>query len=140
ALPLWSAAVAVIVADPGATPVTRPVPSTVATLVSLLVHVTVGARAGPRPSSCGIAVSRTASPTPTLAAGGVTSSAPVPVGDARQAIASASVATSSAGRRVALGNLSGRIMACLVPITSSRSPSVYPRRLPKQRPLKTRRQ
>ena len=108
-----------MIADPGATPVTRPVASTVATLVSLLVHVTAGARAGALPSSWGNAVSRTASPTPTLAAGGVTRSVPIPVGDARQAIASASVATSSAARGAAHRNLFGRIIAGLVPIISS---------------------
>src|SRR5438132_13649531 len=126
ALPLWPPLVAVMVADPGATPVTRPVPSTVATLVSLLVHVTAGARAGTLPPSGGIAVSRTASPTPTLAAGGVTSSAPVTVGDSRQAIVSAeTVATSSAARRVAIRELPGRIMPGLVPIlSSSHVPSV----------------
>src|SRR5438445_8769927 len=120
ALPLWPPLVAVMVADPGATPVTRPVPSPGATLVSLLVHVTAGARAGRLPPAWGMAVSRTASPTPTLAAGGVTSSATVPVGDSRQAIVSAeTVATSSAPRRVAIGELPGRIMPGLVPILSS---------------------
>src|SRR5437588_244418 len=120
-----------MVADPGANPVTSPVASTVATLGSLLVHVTVGARTVPVPSSWGIAVSRTASPTATLAAGGVTSNTPVPVGDARQEIVSAqSVTTSIAGRGIALRNVCGRIMAGLAPIIStSHAPSVSPRGL-----------
>src|SRR6266568_519763 len=123
-----------MIADPGATPVTRPVASTVATLVSLLVHVTAGARAGALPSSWGNAVSRTASPTPTLAAGGVTSSTPVPVGGARHAIVRAEVvATSSAARRATPGNLFGQVMLTsyrslhrLMHDRSPRGPAVIP--------------
>src|SRR5690242_5803215 len=90
AAPLRPWLVAVMVAEPGATPVTRPVGVTVATLVSLLVHVTVNPslRACASPPEGEATLSVIVSPTETRIARGVTISGPAAsVGArARQAI------------------------------------------------------
>jgi len=70
--PLWPSLVAVIVAEPPATPVTSPLPFTVATAVLLLPHVTTRPDSALPLASRGVAVSCTACPTPTLADAGVT--------------------------------------------------------------------
>src|SRR2546425_57007 len=72
AVPLCPSLVAVIVAEPTATPVTSPLPLTVATAVLLLAHVTVRPVSGAPLASFGVAVSCTACPTWTLGAGGPT--------------------------------------------------------------------
>src|SRR5712691_10011603 len=71
-MPLCPSLVAVIVADPAATPVTSPVPLTVAAEVLLLCHVTVRPTSGLPFASLGVAVSGTVLPTVTLAVGGAT--------------------------------------------------------------------
>ena len=73
ALPLFPSLVAVIVAGPGATPVTRPVAFTVAVDVLELVHVTVRPVRMLPLASLSVAVSCTVWPTWTGAAAGVTS-------------------------------------------------------------------
>src|SRR3989441_339168 len=72
AVPLCPSLVAVIVADPTATPLTRPLPLTVATAVLLLAHVTVRPVSGAPLASFGVAVSWTVCPAWTLGAGGLT--------------------------------------------------------------------
>src|SRR2546425_8919674 len=72
AVPLCPSLVAVIVADPTATPLTRPLPLTVATAVLLLAHVTVRPVSGAPLASLGVAVSCTLAPTGTLAVAGLT--------------------------------------------------------------------
>src|SRR5256712_1940061 len=72
AVPLCPSLVAVIVADPAATPLTRPLPLTVATAVLLLAHVTVRPASGAPLASFGVAVSWTVCPAWTLGAGGLT--------------------------------------------------------------------
>src|SRR6266566_2334930 len=72
AVPLCPSLVAVIVADPAATPDTSPLPLTVATDVLLLDHVTVRPVSGLPFASFGVAVSCTVWPTPTLAEAGLT--------------------------------------------------------------------
>ena len=71
-VPLCPSLVAVIVADPAATPDTSPLPLTVATDVLLLDHVTVRPVTGLPFASFGVAVSCTVWPTPTLAEAGLT--------------------------------------------------------------------
>src|SRR5439155_377046 len=68
----WPSLVAVIVAEPGATPVTCPLALTRATLVSLVPHVTVRPVKVLPAESCGVAVSCTVCPTATLAVAGET--------------------------------------------------------------------
>src|SRR2546425_11085648 len=70
--PLLPSLVAVIVAEPAATPVTRPLPLTVATAALLVAHVTVRPFSTPPPASLGVAVSCTVWPTRTLADAGLT--------------------------------------------------------------------
>src|SRR5437870_123452 len=72
AVPLCPSLVAVIVADPGAMPVTFPFTSAIATDVLLLVHVTVRPVSGLPFASFGVAVSWTACPAITVADGGLT--------------------------------------------------------------------
>src|SRR5437763_880290 len=64
--------VAVIVADPGATPVTLPFTSATATDVLLLDHVTVRPDSGLPLASCGVAVSCADCPAEIVADAGVT--------------------------------------------------------------------
>src|SRR5213593_3549839 len=71
-VPLCPSLVAVIVAEPVATPVTSPLPFTVATAVLLLDQVTTRPGRGFPFASFGVAVSCTVSPTCTLAGEGVT--------------------------------------------------------------------
>src|SRR4029077_6110584 len=71
-VPLRPSLVAVIVADPTATPVTSPLPLTVATAVLSLDHVTTRPDNGLPFASFGVAVSCTVAPCWTLAGGGVT--------------------------------------------------------------------
>src|SRR3989454_3325992 len=72
AVPFVPSLVAVIVADPAATPVTSPVPLTVATPVLLLAHVTTRPVSAVPPASFGVAESCTVCPTCTLGAAGLT--------------------------------------------------------------------
>ena len=62
--------IAIIGAEPGATPVTRPLGLTRATLVSPLAHVTIRPVSVPPAESCGVAVSCTVCPTRMLAVAG----------------------------------------------------------------------
>src|SRR6266567_2979715 len=71
-VPLCPSLVAVIVADPAATPDTSPLPLTVATDVLLLDHVTVRPVSGLPFASFVVAVSCIVWPTPTLADAGLT--------------------------------------------------------------------
>ena len=71
-VPLLPSDVAVMVAEPAATPVTSPLPFTVATAVLLLDQVTTRPDNGLPFASFGVAVSCTVSPTVTLAGEGVT--------------------------------------------------------------------
>src|SRR4029077_20672621 len=71
-VPLCPSLVAVIVAEPAATPVTTPLPFTVATAVLLLAHVTTRPVSGLPLASLGVSVSCTVCPTNTLAGAGVT--------------------------------------------------------------------
>src|SRR5712691_7344326 len=71
-VPLCPSLVAVIVAEPAATPVTSPLPFTVAMAVLLLDQVTTRPVRGFPFASLGVAVSCTVSPTCTLAGDGVT--------------------------------------------------------------------
>ena len=71
-LPLFPSLVAVIVAEPTATPVTSPLVETVATAEALVVHVTVRPPSGLPLASSGVAVSCTVVPTCTLAGAGLT--------------------------------------------------------------------
>src|SRR5439155_153955 len=71
-VPLFPSLVAVIVADPAATPLTRPLPFTVATEVLLLAQVTTRPLSGLPPASLGVAASCTVCPTVTLAVTGLT--------------------------------------------------------------------
>src|SRR4029077_3874498 len=71
-VPLRPSLVAVIVADPTATPVTSPLPLTVATAVLSLDHVTTRPDNGLPFASFGVAVSCTVKPCCTLAGDGVT--------------------------------------------------------------------
>src|SRR5438445_13719300 len=73
AVPLFPSLVALIVMEPGATPLTRPLVLTVATAVLELDHVTVRPESGVPPASLGVAVSCTVWPACTEAEGGVTS-------------------------------------------------------------------
>src|SRR2546430_5826068 len=75
AVPVCPSLVAVIVADPAATPVTSPLPSTVATPVLLLDQVTTRPDNGVPFPSLGVAVSCTIWPTCTLGAAGGTATA-----------------------------------------------------------------
>src|SRR3989440_9955960 len=72
AVPLCPSLVAVMVADPAATPLTRPLPLTVATLVLALVHVTVRPVNTLPAASRSVAVSCTVLPACTVAEDGVT--------------------------------------------------------------------
>src|SRR5437879_12837645 len=71
-VPLCPSLVAVIVADPAATPLTSPLPLTVATAVLSLAHVTVRPASGVPLASFGVAVSWTVFPALTLAGAGLT--------------------------------------------------------------------
>src|SRR5438445_9945236 len=71
-VPLLPSDVAVMVAEPAATPVTSPLPFTVATAVLLLAQVTTRPDNGLPFASFGVAVSCTVPPCCTLAVGGVT--------------------------------------------------------------------
>src|SRR5437879_2339908 len=73
AVPLFPSLVALIVMEPGVTPLTRPLVLTVATAVLELDHVTVRPESGAPPEFCGVAVSCTVWPACTEAEGGVTS-------------------------------------------------------------------
>src|SRR5438128_1865202 len=73
AVPLFPSLVALIVMEPGVTPLTRPLLLTVATAVLELDHVTVRPDSGFPPSSLGVPVSCTVWPACTEAEGGVTS-------------------------------------------------------------------
>src|SRR5436309_280396 len=73
AVPLFPSLVALIVMEPGATPLTRPLVLTVATAVLALDHVTVRPERGAPLASFGVAVSCTVWPACTDAEGGVTS-------------------------------------------------------------------
>src|SRR5713101_2471107 len=72
AAPVLPSLVAVIVAEPGATPRTKPPPSTLATPEALLSHVIVRPVSGLPLASRGVAVSATMPPTWMLDDGGVT--------------------------------------------------------------------
>src|SRR3989442_7200551 len=72
AVPLLLSLVAVIVADPAATPATSPLPFTVATAELLLAQVTIRPASGVPLASLGVAVSCSVCPTGTLAAAGLT--------------------------------------------------------------------
>ena len=72
AVPLWPSLVAVIVAEPAATPETRPVALTFATAVLLLDQDTVRPDNGLPFASLGVAVNCTVPPTGTLAVAGLT--------------------------------------------------------------------
>jgi hypothetical protein len=85
-VPLFPSLVAVIVAEPAATPVTRPLVFTVATAALLLLHVTTRPVKALPPASRGVAVSCTVCPVVTLADAGAT------VTDATGASAAAAVA------------------------------------------------
>ena len=74
-VPLFPSLVAVIVAEPGARPVTSPLPETVAITVSLDVQVTTRPVSGVPFASVGDAASCTVEPTCTLAGDGVTATA-----------------------------------------------------------------
>src|SRR5207245_7731970 len=71
-VPFFPSLVAVIVAEPAATPVTNPLVLTVATAVLLLTHVTVRPVRGVPFESFGVAVSGNVAPTITLAVAGLT--------------------------------------------------------------------
>src|SRR5947209_7026054 len=71
-VPLLPSLVAVIVAEPAATPLTRPLPLTVATPTLLLAQVTVRPLSAPPLASLGVAVSCTVCPVCTLAVAGLT--------------------------------------------------------------------
>src|SRR5438876_2753121 len=71
-VPLCPSLVAVIVADPAATPVTSPLPLTVAPAVLPLLHVTTRPDSVLPLASFGVAVSCTVWPTPPLAEAGLT--------------------------------------------------------------------
>src|SRR3989440_11129514 len=71
-VPLCPSLVAVIVADPAATPVTSPLPLTVAAAVLLLCQVTVRPASVLPFASLGVAVSCTVPPTGTVADAGAT--------------------------------------------------------------------
>src|SRR3989442_1100641 len=71
-VPLCASLVAVIVAEPAATPLTSPLPFTPATDVLLLDHVTTRPVSGLPLASFGVAVSCTVWPTDTLVDAGVT--------------------------------------------------------------------
>src|SRR5437660_5106896 len=75
AVPLFPSLVALIVMEPGVTPLTRPLVLTVATAVLELDHVTVRPESGFPPASLGVPVSCTVWPAFTDAGGGVTSTA-----------------------------------------------------------------
>src|SRR5437660_9005433 len=72
AVPLFPSLVALIVMEPGVTPLTRPLVLTVATAVLELDHVTVRPESGFPPASLGVPVSCTVWPACTEAVGGVT--------------------------------------------------------------------
>src|SRR5437870_6564530 len=72
AVPVTPSLVAVIVAEPVATPITSPLPFTVATSVLLLTQVTTRPSSGLLFASRGVAVSCTVCPTGTLAGAGLT--------------------------------------------------------------------
>src|SRR5207245_11571859 len=72
AVPLCPSLVAVMVADPAATPVTSPLPLTVATPVLLLAHVTTRPVSVAPLASLGVAVSCAVCPAGMLAVAGVT--------------------------------------------------------------------
>src|SRR5579885_19081 len=72
AVPLLPSLVAVIVAEPAATPVTSPVPLTVATPGAPLAQETVRPASGAPVESSGVAVSCTVCPTASVLAAGVT--------------------------------------------------------------------
>src|SRR5438067_12214264 len=73
AVPLFPSLVALIVMEPGVTPLTRPLVLTVATDVLELDHVTVRPERGSPLASFGVAVSCTVWPACTEAVAGVTS-------------------------------------------------------------------
>src|SRR2546426_8250427 len=72
ALPLLPSLVAVIIADPAATPVTTPLALTVAVAPLLVAHITTRPLSAFPPASLGVAVSCTVCPTVTLADAGLT--------------------------------------------------------------------
>src|SRR5712691_5283823 len=72
AVPLWPSLVAVMVADPTATPLTTPLLETVATAALSLAHVTVRPVSVLPFASFSVAVSTTVRPTATLAVAGLT--------------------------------------------------------------------
>src|SRR5256885_16720252 len=82
AMPLLPSLVAVMVADPAATPVTEPLPFAVATPVSLLDHITTRSDSSAPVASVGIAVTCAVWPTSTVALGGATSPRATPLGGA----------------------------------------------------------
>src|SRR6266852_4973549 len=81
-VPLFPSDVAVMVAEPAATPVTRPLLVTLATLVLLLDQLTTRPDSGFPFASFGVAVSCTVPPTVTLAVAGVTSTVATGTGGA----------------------------------------------------------
>ncbi len=72
AVPFCPSLVAVIVADPAATPLTRPLPFTLASPLLLLAQVTTRPLSGLPLASLGVAASCTVCPTGTLAEAGLT--------------------------------------------------------------------
>jgi hypothetical protein len=82
AVPLFPSLVAVIVAEPGATPVTSPTPDTVATAVLSLAHVAVRPVNTFPAASFIVAVNSTVSPIGTVAVAGVTVTEATGVGGA----------------------------------------------------------
>ena len=72
ALPLLPSLVAVIAADPAATPLTSPLPLTVATAVLPLAHVTTRPESALPLASCGVAVSCRVCPCCRFAVAGLT--------------------------------------------------------------------
>ncbi len=106
ALPSVPSLAAVIVAAPGATPVTSPAFETVATVMSLLSHVTGGPVRGLPAESFSVAVSCIVSPTARSPAAGDTSTEATAadetgpmVSTARQLIAAYAAVTKAAERR-----------------------------------------
>src|SRR5205807_560394 len=73
AVPLFPSLVALIVMEPGVTPLTRPLVLTVATAVLELDHGSEGRQGGFQPGSLGVPVSCTVWPACTETEGGVTS-------------------------------------------------------------------
>src|SRR5256714_15107961 len=86
-VPLCPSLVAVIVADPAATPVTSPLPLTVAAAVLLLCHVTVRPVSELPFASLGVAVSCAVLPAATVADAGARGTAGTGGGATRRAVA-----------------------------------------------------